>query len=72
MKKREEKGGRSKRVVSTKERKDLWQLEENGCMKGGIEAGVRNEGEGEGVKEWEQEKWWYMVIRNCGDAGEPN
>ena len=32
--------------------------------------GVRNEGEG--VKEWEEKRWWYMVIRNCGDAGEPN
>ena len=31
-----------------------------------------NEGEGEGVKEWEEERWWYTVIRNGVDAGEPN
>ena len=31
-----------------------------------------NKGEGEGVKEWEEERWWYTVIRNGVDAGEPN
>ena len=65
----EEKGGRSQRVLKRERRfmaiEKEWMHESQRNRRG-----IRNKGQEKAVKEWEEERWRPMVIRNCGDAGE--